>query len=71
MIIKKTADGRWTPDETFTKAENEAAITLNNSAVQDLIRMITNDTMKERDRTVSIRIDPDGAISVSIYPTIN
>ena len=25
----------------------------------------------EKDRTVTIRIDPDGAISVSIYPTIN
>lgn len=40
-------------------------------AVQELIRTIINDTMQERDRTVTIRIDPDGAISVSIYPTIN
>lgn len=71
MIIKKTADGRWVPDETYGKAEHEATISLNNTAVQDLIRMIVNDTMAEKDRTVTIRVDPDGAISVSIYPTIN
>lgn len=40
-------------------------------AVQELIRTIINDTIAEKDRTVTIRIDADGAISVSIYPTIN
>ena len=45
--------------------------TATDPAVQELIRNIVNDTIAEKDRTVTIRIDPDGAISVSIYPTIN
>lgn len=66
MVVEKTDDGRWimkepTPDGPAIKS----------AAVQDLIRTVVNDTMQERDRTVTIRIDPDGAISVSIYPTIN
>lgn len=87
MWIRKTADGRWIPEEAETEpADGHArwipeetekepadghAIALNSTAVQDLIRMLVNDTMKEKDRTVTIRVDPDGAISVSIYPTIN
>ena len=71
MRIRKTADGRWIPEEEEPDMTDGSAITLNNSAVQDLIRMIVNDTMAEKDRTVTIRIDPDGAISVSIYPMIN
>lgn len=71
MRIRITEDGRWIPEEAAPETTDGPAITLNNSAVQDLIRMIVNDTMAEKDRTVTIRIDPDGAISVSIYPTIN
>ena len=71
MRIRKTADGRWIPEETETEPAEGQAITLNSSAVQDLLRMLVNDTMKEKDRTVNIRIDADGAISVNIYPTIN
>lgn len=36
-----------------------------------MIKMLVDDTMKEQDRTVSIRIDPDGAISINIYPLID
>lgn len=71
MIIRKTADGRWIPEKTETKPAEEQAITLNSGAVQDLLRMLVNDTIAEKDRTVTIRIDPDGAISLSVYPTIN
>lgn len=71
MRIRKTADGRWILEETETEPADGQAITLNSSAVQDLIRMLVNDTIAEKDRMVTIRIDPDGAISVSIYPTIN
>ena len=71
MLIRKTADGRWIPEEAKPGQTDGAAISLNSTAVQDLIRMIVNDTMAEKDRTVTIRVDPDGAISVSIYPTLN
>ena len=67
MVIRKTPDGRWIPEEQTVNT----ASSIDNTAVQDLIRMIVNDTMVEKDRTVTIRVDPDGAISVSIYPTIN
>lgn len=67
MVIRKTPDGRWIPEEQTVSTESS----IDNTAVQDLIRMIVNDTMAEKDRTVTIRVDPDGAISVSIYPTIN
>ena len=67
MVLEKTEDGRWIMKEQTPKI----ASSIDNSAVQDLIRRIVNDTMEEKDRTVTIRIDPDGAISVSIYPTIN
>lgn len=38
---------------------------------QVLIRKIVNDTIQEKDRTVTIRIDKDGTTSISIYPTTN
>lgn len=51
--------------------EKTTTAAVQSADVQDLIRKIVNDTIAEKDRTVTIRIDPDGAISVSIYPTIN
>lgn len=38
--------------------------------VQALIRRIITETLAEKDRTVTIRIDADGSMSVSIYPTM-
>ena len=44
---------------------------LSNDGVQTLIRTLVNDTVAEKNRTVSIRIDPDGAISISVYPLVD
>ena len=65
-VIVRDDEGNW----QMKKLKQQIA-TLEKRAVQDLIHTIVNDTIAEKDRTVTIRIDPDGAISVSIYPTIN
>ena len=39
-----------------------------NADVQKLIKMIVTETVKDHDSTVTIRVDSDGALSISVYP---
>lgn len=67
----KQADGYYHTRPVKDGNRAPAPTAIQSADVQELIRKIINDTMEEKDRTVTIRIDPDGAISVSVYPTIN
>lgn len=50
--------------------EQSKNLAIEQPSVQALIRMIINETMAEKDRTMTIWIDVDGNTSINIYPTM-
>lgn len=57
--------------EPLRMPEHQKTPVIENPITQVLIRKIINDTIQEKDRSVTIRIEKDGTTSISIYPVIN